>query len=60
MLVGNSAATHFSFANQGKEPGERIRLDRALPADEPLLYQTFASTRTEEMELTGWSSEQQE
>jgi len=60
MLKSNSAATQFSSANQGKEPGGRIRLDRTLPADEPLLYQTFASTRTEEMALTGWSSEQQE
>jgi ribosomal protein S18 acetylase RimI-like enzyme len=37
-----------------------IRLDRVLPSDEPFLYQTFASTRTEEMALTGWNAEQQE
>jgi ribosomal protein S18 acetylase RimI-like enzyme len=37
-----------------------ITLDRVLPSDEPFLYRTFASTRTEEMALTGWNADQQE
>jgi ribosomal protein S18 acetylase RimI-like enzyme len=37
-----------------------ISLDPVFPSDEPLLYQTYAGTRTEEMALTGWSAEQQE
>lgn len=37
-----------------------IRLDPVCPADEPFLYRTYASTRTEEMVLTGWNTEQQE
>ena len=37
-----------------------ITLDRVLPSDEPFLYRTFASTRAEEMALTGWNAEQQE
>ena len=37
-----------------------IRLDPARPSDEPFLYRTFASTRSEEMALTGWNAEQQD
>lgn len=37
-----------------------IRLDRVQPSDEPFLYQTFASTRVDEIALTGWNAEQQE
>jgi ribosomal protein S18 acetylase RimI-like enzyme len=37
-----------------------INLDPVRPSDEPSLYQTFASTRAEEMALTGWNAEQQE
>jgi ribosomal protein S18 acetylase RimI-like enzyme len=37
-----------------------IRLDPIGPADEPFLYQTFASTRSDEMALTGWNAQQQE
>lgn len=37
-----------------------IRLDPIGPADEPFLYQTFASTRSDEMALTGWNTQQQE
>jgi len=37
-----------------------IRLDPVGPADEPFLYQTFASTRSDEMALTGWNAQQQE
>jgi ribosomal protein S18 acetylase RimI-like enzyme len=37
-----------------------IRLDPVSPADEPFLYQTFASTRSDEMALTGWNAQQQE
>jgi ribosomal protein S18 acetylase RimI-like enzyme len=32
----------------------------ALPSDEALLYEIFASTRTEELALTGWNAGQQE
>jgi ribosomal protein S18 acetylase RimI-like enzyme len=38
----------------------QITLDRAQPSDEPFLYRTFASTRAEEVALTGWNPEQQE
>jgi ribosomal protein S18 acetylase RimI-like enzyme len=37
-----------------------ISLEPSRPSDQPFLYQTFASTRTEEMKLTGWNAEQQE
>ena len=37
-----------------------ICLIAVCPADEPVLYLTFASTRTAEMELTGWNEEQKE
>jgi ribosomal protein S18 acetylase RimI-like enzyme len=37
-----------------------IKLDRVLPSDEPFLYETFASTRADEVALTGWSAGQQE
>src|SRR5579863_1347442 len=37
-----------------------ITLDPVLTSDEPFLYRTFASTRAEEMALTGWNAEQQE
>jgi ribosomal protein S18 acetylase RimI-like enzyme len=37
-----------------------IDLVAARPADESFLYQTFASTRAEEMALTGWNTELQE
>jgi ribosomal protein S18 acetylase RimI-like enzyme len=37
-----------------------ITLDPILASDEPFLYRTFASTRAEEMALTGWNAEQQE
>jgi ribosomal protein S18 acetylase RimI-like enzyme len=37
-----------------------VSLDRVRPSDEPFLYQTFASTRAEEMALIGWNAEQQE
>jgi ribosomal protein S18 acetylase RimI-like enzyme len=60
MFEDNSAAPRSSFANKGEDIGASIRLDPALPTDEPLLYATFASTRTGEMALTGWNAEQQE
>lgn len=37
-----------------------IRLGPVGPADEPFLYQTFASTRSDEIALTGWNPQQQE
>jgi ribosomal protein S18 acetylase RimI-like enzyme len=37
-----------------------IHIQPAGSADEPFLYRTFASTRTDEMALTGWNTEQQE
>lgn len=39
---------------------QEITLDPVRPSDESFLYQTYASTRTEEMALTGWTAEQQE
>jgi ribosomal protein S18 acetylase RimI-like enzyme len=38
----------------------KIRLVPVRASDEDVLYQTFASTRTDEMALTGWNAEQQE
>jgi ribosomal protein S18 acetylase RimI-like enzyme len=37
-----------------------ISLHPVCACDEPLLYETFASTRTEVMALTGWNADQQE
>src|SRR5580700_4514676 len=37
-----------------------IDLETATPADEPFLYATFASTRLEELAVTGWSEKQKE
>src|SRR5260370_32570511 len=39
---------------------QAITVDPVLAPDEPFLYRTFASTRAEEMALTGWNAEQQE
>ena len=52
MLAENHLASDVSAA--------KIRLTPVLASDEILLYQTFASTRAEEMALTGWNREQQE
>jgi ribosomal protein S18 acetylase RimI-like enzyme len=68
MSEENSFASRLSWAL----PGERespltsnvsarlVRLDRVQPSDEPFLYQTFASTRADEMAITGWNAEQQD
>jgi ribosomal protein S18 acetylase RimI-like enzyme len=37
-----------------------IYLEPASPADKSFMYATFASTRTEELAITGWSEEQKE
>jgi ribosomal protein S18 acetylase RimI-like enzyme len=37
-----------------------IHLEPASAADESFLYATFASTRTQELEITGWGEEQKE
>lgn len=38
----------------------KLRLDPVHPTDDLFQYQTYASTRTEEMALTGWTREQQD
>jgi len=46
----------------GNRPGKAtglISLDPVCASDETFLYQTYASTRSEEMALTGWSPDQQ-
>ncbi|MGA7220085.1 MAG: GNAT family N-acetyltransferase [Candidatus Sulfotelmatobacter sp.] len=40
--------------------GSAIELTPVQPADEPFLYRTYASTRVEELALTGWNDEQRE
>jgi len=62
MFKDKSAAPRYSVAKPGQQADgvTALRLDPALTADEPLLYATFASTRTGEMALTGWNAEQQE
>lgn len=43
------------------EVSERsIHLEAPTPSDEPFLFATFASTRIEELAVTGWSEEQTE
>ncbi len=37
-----------------------VQLEQATPADSAFLYATFASTRMEELSITGWSEEQKE
>jgi ribosomal protein S18 acetylase RimI-like enzyme len=37
-----------------------IRLEPVQDADEPFLYRTYASTRMEELAVTGWNDEQKE
>jgi ribosomal protein S18 acetylase RimI-like enzyme len=37
-----------------------VYLEPATPPDQPFMYATFASTRTEELAVTGWSDEQKE
>lgn len=44
----------------GELSGATITLHAACPADEPLLYRTYASTRAAELELTGWNSAMRE
>ncbi len=38
----------------------KISLAPVYPSDESILYRTYASTRIEEMALTGWTAEQQD
>jgi ribosomal protein S18 acetylase RimI-like enzyme len=37
-----------------------ITLEPASPADQEFFYRTYASTRTEELAITGWSDQQKE
>lgn len=37
-----------------------VHLEPASPADKSFMYATFASTRVEELAITGWSDEQKE
>jgi len=40
--------------------GKRVTLRHVRADEEPFLYEVFASTRTEEMALTGWTTAQQD
>jgi ribosomal protein S18 acetylase RimI-like enzyme len=68
MFEDNFLAPRLNLvvATAGEEPpisdlnDPAISLTPIRPADEPFLYQTFASTRSDEMALTGWNAEQQE
>jgi ribosomal protein S18 acetylase RimI-like enzyme len=41
-------------------PGKRVTLRPVRADEEPFLYEVFASTRAEEMALTGWTAAQQD
>jgi ribosomal protein S18 acetylase RimI-like enzyme len=68
MFAEKSLAPRLSSLPASEAEGSRIpdisvpelALDRVQASDEPFLYRTFASTRAEEMALTGWIHEQQE
>jgi ribosomal protein S18 acetylase RimI-like enzyme len=55
LTLGMEAEDHLA----GDVSAAKIRLDPVRASDESLLYRTFASTRTDEMALTGWNAEQQ-
>jgi ribosomal protein S18 acetylase RimI-like enzyme len=58
---GVGAAKDASDSVDSSRVSERnIDLETATPADKPFLYATFASTRLEELAVTGWSEEQKE
>jgi ribosomal protein S18 acetylase RimI-like enzyme len=61
MLEEKSFAPTLDERNSAPlSTADTITLDPVCPSDEALLYQTFASTRTDEMALTGWNEEQKE
>jgi len=41
-------------------PGQRIGLRPACPADDEFLYRVYASTRREELAITGWTEAEKE
>jgi ribosomal protein S18 acetylase RimI-like enzyme len=47
-----------SLTNRLSDP--EIRLEPIQDADEPFLFRTYASTRTEELAVTGWNDDQKE
>jgi ribosomal protein S18 acetylase RimI-like enzyme len=61
--LGPQKPAIFPTANPAATPvvaSESITLDPVCSSDEAFLYQTYASTRAEEVALTGWSAEKQE
>jgi ribosomal protein S18 acetylase RimI-like enzyme len=54
MILTQKVEKHLSV----NVSGLAIRLDPARASDEAFLYRTYASTRTEEMALTGWDTRQ--
>ncbi len=55
-----STRDHLAEIELGDAGSAMITLEPVTPADESFLYETYASTRTDEMALTGWSDEQKE
>jgi ribosomal protein S18 acetylase RimI-like enzyme len=55
-----AAATRADDRITSRLSDPAIWLVPVQPSDEPFLYRTYASTRTEELALTGWSGEQKE
>ncbi|MGA8765281.1 MAG: N-acetyltransferase, partial [Candidatus Sulfotelmatobacter sp.] len=68
MLEDSSLVSRHGLAEATQPESHRtsnvssslVTLRTAGSSDESFLYQTFASTRSDEMRLTGWNQEQQE
>jgi ribosomal protein S18 acetylase RimI-like enzyme len=56
----NTAAPCLDERNSTQLSARAITLEPAGSFDQEFLYRTFASTRADEVALTGWSAEQQE
>jgi ribosomal protein S18 acetylase RimI-like enzyme len=59
-LVGASATGEAGNNPVALDNVSAVHLVQATPADDAFMYATFASTRTEELAITGWSEEQKE
>jgi ribosomal protein S18 acetylase RimI-like enzyme len=55
-----SQASEVTCASLPLVSEREVYLEPASPADDSFMYAAFASTRTEELAITGWSEEQKE
>jgi ribosomal protein S18 acetylase RimI-like enzyme len=59
-ILSSSPATEGQVQLAGEVSAANLHLAPVRASDETVLYETFASTRADEVALTGWNAEQQE